>query len=62
MGYLKPVSQVTSSYIAEENIRYFEKMLRRIDQTSSQRYRLEDVRVFLFALNFMYGDWINFNE
>jgi hypothetical protein len=62
MGYLKPVSQVTSSYIAEENIRYFEKMLRRIDQTSSQMYRLEDVRVFLFALNFMYGDWINFTE
>jgi hypothetical protein len=62
MGYLKSVSQVTSSYIAEENIRYFEKMLRRIDQTSSQMYRLEDVRVFLFALNFMYGDWINFTE
>lgn len=54
LGYLKPVSQVTSSYIAEQNIKLFEKMCRGF---TSQKvndepfYNVEDLRRFLLAIN-----------
>ena len=59
LGYLKPVQLLTSEFLAKENIDIFEKMCDRIATEKEQDvFPQSAARTFFFALNYLYGDWI----
>lgn len=53
-GYLKTVEMLTSSYVAHENILQFERICKRIGQNEQQKFEINNVKTFVFGLNFMW--------
>jgi hypothetical protein len=53
-GYLKTVEMLTSSYVAHENIIQFERICKRIGSNEQLTFDLNNVKAFVFGLNFMW--------
>ena len=52
MGYLKPVTEQTSAYVAQENIRLFDKMCHKLGEDP---YPVDRVHSFIYALAYLHG-------
>jgi len=63
LGLLKPISLLTSEYLARENIRIFDKICAKLATEENQEiYEVETVRQVFFNLNYLWGDWLDPNK
>ena len=60
IGLLKAASQLTSEFLAKENMETFEQMCLTLAGSNEQEtFELSHARSFFLALNHLWGDWLN---
>lgn len=58
LGYLRSKEQLTSEFVVKENLELFDKMCNYISPTPVESFEIAHARLFFFALNHLWGDWL----